>query len=128
VRYVRCSVRIRADLSEQADPPDRAVSGARHGLLRAPRRHQDGRAAQPAVIIENKPGAATNLGADFVAKAQPDGYTICSAMSRPSRPIRACTRKFRSTSKGFRPISLTARFVTVLLVNANKLKANSLPT
>src|SRR5436305_458918 len=28
------------------------------------------------VIIENKPGAATNLGADFVAKAAPDGYTI----------------------------------------------------
>src|SRR5438132_9876226 len=28
------------------------------------------------VIVENKPGAATNLGADFVAKAQGDGYTI----------------------------------------------------
>jgi tripartite-type tricarboxylate transporter receptor subunit TctC len=28
------------------------------------------------VVIENKPGAATNLGADSVAKAAPDGYTI----------------------------------------------------
>ncbi len=28
------------------------------------------------VVVENKPGAATNLGADYVAKAQPDGYTI----------------------------------------------------
>src|SRR6478752_6634197 len=28
------------------------------------------------VIVENKPGAATNLGADFVAKAQPDGYSL----------------------------------------------------
>src|SRR5436305_10521132 len=28
------------------------------------------------LVIENKPGAATNLGADFVVKAAPDGYTI----------------------------------------------------
>src|SRR5207244_9463585 len=28
------------------------------------------------IVIENKPGAATNLGADFVAKAPPDGYTM----------------------------------------------------
>jgi hypothetical protein len=27
-------------------------------------------------VVENKPGAATNLGADFVAKAAPDGYTV----------------------------------------------------
>src|SRR5262245_66423333 len=28
------------------------------------------------IVVENKPGAATNLGADFVAKAPPDGYTM----------------------------------------------------
>lgn len=28
------------------------------------------------VIIEYKPGAATNIGTDFVAKAPPDGYTL----------------------------------------------------
>src|SRR5262252_3032015 len=32
-------------------------------------------AGQP-IVVENKPGAATNLGADFVAKAAPDGYTV----------------------------------------------------
>jgi hypothetical protein len=29
--------------------------------------------SKKAIVVENKPGAATNLGADFVAKAAPDG-------------------------------------------------------
>ena len=44
------------------------------------------------VIVENKPGAATNLGADFVAKAHPMATRCCSAMSRRSRLTRASTR------------------------------------
>lgn len=30
-------------------------------------------------VIDNRPGAATNIGADLVAKSKPDGYTIMSA-------------------------------------------------
>src|SRR5882724_9314760 len=48
------------------------------------------------IIVENKSGAATNLGADYVAKAQPDGYTIllcdvatfAANQSAPALPMR----------------------------------------
>jgi tripartite-type tricarboxylate transporter receptor subunit TctC len=31
------------------------------------------------VIVENKPGAATNIGMDYVTRAKPDGYTLLTA-------------------------------------------------
>ncbi|RZI78086.1 MAG: tripartite tricarboxylate transporter substrate binding protein [Variovorax sp.] len=32
-----------------------------------------------AIVIDNRPGASTNIGADLVARSKPDGYTIMSA-------------------------------------------------
>ena len=34
---------------------------------------------QQPIVIDNRPGAATNIGAELVAKARPDGYTVLSA-------------------------------------------------
>lgn len=48
------------------------------------------------IIVENKPGAGTSLGADYVAKAEPDGYTflvsaagvISNSMIKKSMPYK----------------------------------------
>src|SRR5437763_5290899 len=78
------------------------------------------------IVVENKPGAATNLGADFVAKAQPDGYTILLGDVATFAANQSLYKKLPfDPDKDFAPISLTARFLTVLLVNPNKLKADS---
>jgi len=69
-----------ADVASFPDKPVRIVVGYTPGGSTDVMGRQVGAAlarlwGQP-VIIENKPGAGGNLGADMVAKAPPDGYTL----------------------------------------------------
>jgi tripartite-type tricarboxylate transporter receptor subunit TctC len=78
------------------------------------------------IVVENKPGAATNLGADFVAKAPPDGYTMLlgDVATYAANPSLYKKLPF-DPAKDFAPVTLTARFLSVLVTNPNKLKVNS---
>ena len=71
------------------------------------------------VIVENRPGAGGNLGADIVAKAEPDGYTLL--MTSPG--IQSINQFLYKTmpfdpDKAFAPISLVADMSMLVVVHS----------
>ena len=77
-----------------------------------------GQALGQPVIINNKPGAATNIGADYVAHAKPDGYTLLTGDTATLAANPALYSKLNySAEKDLAPIGLLARFPMILVVN-----------
>ena len=75
------------------------------------------RLGQP-VVVENRGGAGGNIGADAVAKADPDGYTLLMATSST---FAANPNLYKSlpfdVQKDFAPITVTAFIPNLLVVN-----------
>jgi tripartite-type tricarboxylate transporter receptor subunit TctC len=72
------------------------------------------------VVVENRPGAGGNIGADFVAKSPADGYTILmGALSTHAVNPNLYSKMPYDAAKDFVPITLIAVTPNVLVVNAS---------
>ncbi len=70
------------------------------------------------VVVENKPGANSIIGADFVAKAAPDGYTIVTVIAAHAANATLYAGKLPfDPVKSLTPISLAG--VAPLIMTAN---------
>ena len=79
-----------------------------------------GKALSQPIIINNKPGAPTNIGADYVAHSKPDGYTVLTGDTATLATIPAlCSKLNYSAEKDLVPVGLLARFPMLLVVNPN---------
>jgi len=71
-----------------------------------------------AVVVENRPGAGTTLGADQVARSAPDGYTLLLATSTTLAINKALYRRLPyDPVRDFTPIALVAGVPFALIVS-----------
>jgi len=72
------------------------------------------------VVVENKPGAGGNIGADLVAKSPADGYTlVMGALSTHAVNPHLFAKMPYDALKDFAPVTLVAVTPNVLVVNAS---------
>jgi tripartite-type tricarboxylate transporter receptor subunit TctC len=125
-----------AALAQSTDYPTRPIKlvvpvppgGAADAMARMIGEHLQAKWGQ-SVVIENKPGAGSSLGMDAVAKAAPDGYTIGLgniAANAINPAVRPGAFPYQPV-KDFAAISMVGVTPLVLVVNAEKVAAKTLP-
>jgi tripartite-type tricarboxylate transporter receptor subunit TctC len=77
------------------------------------------------VIVENRPGAGATLGADYVAKSKPDGYTLLMGAVHHTIATSVYKKLSYSFQKDLAPVSTLAMVPNVLVVNSAKTPAKN---
>ena len=70
------------------------------------------------IVVENKGGAGTQIGAEYVAKAEPDGYTLLATADATFAFNPSLYRKLNYDVKDFVPVSGLGIVNQMLVVNA----------
>jgi tripartite-type tricarboxylate transporter receptor subunit TctC len=85
-----------------------------------------GEALGQSVVVENRPGAGTAIGASEVARSAPDGYTLLLGDAGTYAFNPTLYKKLPyNPARDFAPVSLTGRFALILAVNPTAIRANS---
>lgn len=81
------------------------------------------------VVVENKSGAGGNIGADIVAKATPDGYTLVmgAVATHAINPWLFASIPYDSV-RDFAPVALVASVPNVLVINREFAAKNGIRT
>jgi tripartite-type tricarboxylate transporter receptor subunit TctC len=78
------------------------------------------------IIVDNRPGAGSNLGSAIAAKSAPDGYTLLLATSTLAANVSLYKRMGFDLQKDLTPISQLTRIPNVLTIN-NNVPAKTVP-
>ena len=71
------------------------------------------------IIVESKPGAGATIGADYVAKAKPDGYTLLVGGVHHTIATSVYKKLPYDFQKDLVPITMVAMVPNVLVINAD---------
>jgi tripartite-type tricarboxylate transporter receptor subunit TctC len=91
-------------------------AGATDILARAVGQKMSENWGQP-VIVDNRPGAAGNIGTEIAAKSAPDGYTLLMATAGTHGINPGLYRKLNWDPREFTGVSLVAMVPNILVVN-----------
>lgn len=70
------------------------------------------------VIVENRPGAAGNVGTDLVAKSKPDGYTLLVGLMNTHVVNQALHAKMPFNGvEDFTPVAMLATVITTMVIH-----------